>query len=190
MWRRFSVCIIPRRAAFNKQEWPSRSNYAGYGDCPRYSTVKFEVLFWKLRKQRNSMLSFVNNFQLLIICMIFHNHVKLVFIEASNSCRLPSPGFAWKNNFLQNVKCFELGLIGACFALQGLFFLRVVSSKGKWRVEQGEEAVAAVAVEIRPEDPEMCRSKSRLPQEEEEDREVLRQRKQLKLRLLFHRDHL
>ena len=90
----------------------------------------------------------------------------------------------------QNVKCFELGLIGACFALQGLFFLRVVSSKGKWRVEQGEEAVAAVAVEIRPEDPGMCRSRSRLPQEEEEDREVLRQRKQLKLRLLFHRDHL
>ena len=95
-----------------------------------------------------------------------------------------------KINFLQYVKCFELGLIGACFALQGLFFLRVVSSKGKWRVEQGEEAVAAVAVEIRPEDPEMCRRKSRLPQEEEEDREVLRQRKQLKLRLLFHRDHL
>ena len=92
--------------------------------------------------------------------------------------------------FLQYVKCFELGLIGACFALQGLFFLRVVSSKGKWRVEQGEEAVAAVAVEIRPEDPGMCRRKSRLPQEEEEDREVLRQRKQLKLRLLFHRDHL
>ena len=55
------------------------------------------------------MLSFVNNFQLLIICMIFHK----------------------KKNFLQYVKCFELGLIGACFALQGLFFLRVVSSKGK-----------------------------------------------------------
>ena len=56
------------------------------------------------------MLSFVNNFQLLIICMIFHKK---------------------KNNFLQYVKYFELGLIGACFALQGLFFLRVVSSKGK-----------------------------------------------------------
>lgn len=72
------------------------------------------------------MLSFFNNSQLLIICMTFHNHVKLVAIEASNICRLLSPGFAF-----QYVKCFELGLIGACFALQGLFFLRVVSSEGK-----------------------------------------------------------
>lgn len=88
----FAVCII--RLAFNKQEWPSRSNYAGYGDCRLYSTVKFEVIFWKPRKQCNSMLSFFNNSQLSIICMIFHNHVKLVAIEASNVCHLPSPGFA------------------------------------------------------------------------------------------------
>ena len=45
----FAVCIILAELACNKQEW---SNYADYGDCPRYSTVKFEVIFWKPRKKR------------------------------------------------------------------------------------------------------------------------------------------